>query len=89
MRDEKALTLADAVHRLSGLPATNLELDDRGFLAPASSPTSSSSIRATIADSATFEKPHQYAVGVRDVLVNGVAVLRNGEHTNASPGRAL
>ena len=44
---------------------------------------------ATIADRATFEKPHQCAVGVRDVIVNGVVVLRNGEHTNARPGRAL
>ena len=43
----------------------------------------------TIIDKPTFEKPHQYAVGVRDVLVNGVQVLRNGEHTNAKPGRAL
>ena len=44
---------------------------------------------ATIADRATFEKPHQYAVGVRHVLVNGVAVLKDGEHTGATPGRAL
>ena len=44
---------------------------------------------ATIADRATFEKPHQYAVGMRHVFVNGVAVLKDGEHTGALPGRAL
>jgi N-acyl-D-amino-acid deacylase len=44
---------------------------------------------ATVGDRATFEKPHQYAVGVRHVFVNGVQVLRDGEHTGARPGRAL
>ncbi len=43
----------------------------------------------TIADRATFEKPHQYAVGVKHVFVNGVQVLKDGEHTGAKPGRAL
>ena len=43
----------------------------------------------TISDRATFEKPHQYAVGMQHVIVNGVPVLRDGEHTNAKPGRAL
>jgi N-acyl-D-amino-acid deacylase len=89
VRDEKALTLTDAIHRLSGLPATNLELDGRGFLKPGMFADVVVFDPATIADRATFEAPHQYAVGVRDVLVNGVTVLRNGEHTNAKPGRAL
>jgi N-acyl-D-amino-acid deacylase len=44
---------------------------------------------ATIADRATFENPHQYAVGVRQVFVNGTQVIRDGEHTGAKPGRAL
>jgi N-acyl-D-amino-acid deacylase len=89
VREEKALTLTDAIHRLSGLPATNLELRDRGFLRPGMFADVVVFDPRTIADKATFEKPHQYAVGVRDVLVNGTAVLRNGEHTNAKPGRAL
>jgi N-acyl-D-amino-acid deacylase len=89
VREEKALTLTDAIHRLSGLPATNLELDGRGFLKPGMFADVVVFDPATIADRATFETPHQYAVGVRDVLVNGVTVLRNGEHTNAKPGRAL
>ena len=89
VREEKALTLTDAIHRLSGLPASNLELRDRGFLRPGMFADVVVFDPRTIADKATFEKPHQYSVGVRDVLVNGVAVLRNGEHTNAKPGRAL
>ena len=44
---------------------------------------------ATIADHATYEKPHQYATGVRDVFVNGVQVLSDGEHTGATPGRVV
>jgi N-acyl-D-amino-acid deacylase len=89
VRDDKVLTLADAIHRLSGLPATNLELDQRGFLTPGKFADVVIFDPATVADRATFESPHQYSVGVRDVLVNGVIVLRNGEHTNARPGRAL
>jgi N-acyl-D-amino-acid deacylase len=89
VRDEKALTLADAIHRLSGLPATNLDLDQRGFLTPGKFADVVIFDPATVADRATFESPHQYSVGVRDVLVNGVIVLRSGEHTNARPGRAL
>ena len=89
VREEKALTLTDAIHRLSGLPATNLELRDRGFLRPNMFADVVVFDPRTIADKATFEKPHQYSVGVRDVLVNGTAVLRNGEHTHAKPGRAL
>jgi N-acyl-D-amino-acid deacylase len=89
VREDNALTLAEAIHRMSGLPATNLELDQRGFLRPGMFADVVIFDPATIADRATFEKPHQYAVGVRDVIVNGTVVLRNGEHTNARPGRAL
>jgi len=89
VREDQALTLAEAIHRMSGLPASNLELDQRGFLRPGMFADVVIFDPATIADRATFEKPHQYAVGIRDVIVNGVAVLRNGEHTNARPGRAL
>ncbi len=89
VREEKAITLADAVYRLSGLPATNLELDRRGFLEPGMFADVVVFDPATIADRATFEKPHQYAVGVRHVFVNGRQVLKDGEHTGALPGRAL
>jgi N-acyl-D-amino-acid deacylase len=89
VREEKALTIEDAVRKLSGLPATNLELDRRGFLKPGLFADVVVFDPATIADRATFENPHQYAVGVRHVFVNGKQVIRDGEHTGARPGRAL
>ena len=89
VREEKAITLADAVYRLSGLPATNLGLEGRGFLKPGSFADVVVFDPATVADRATFEKPHQYAVGMKHVFVNGRHVLKDGEHTGALPGRAL
>ena len=89
VRDEKLVSLEDAVRRLSALPAENLGLDRRGRLAPGTFADVVVFDPATIADRATFEKPHQYAVGMRHVLVNGVPVLKDGEHTGATPGRAL
>jgi N-acyl-D-amino-acid deacylase len=89
VRDRKVITLADAVRRLSGLPATNLGLAGRGYLRPGMFADVVVFDPAAIKDLATFEKPHQYAVGVHHVFVNGVQVLRDGEHTSAKPGRAL
>ena len=89
VREEKVISLAEAVRRLSGLPATNLGLDKRGFLKKGMFADIVIFDPNTIADRATFEKPHQYAVGVRDVFVNGTQVLKNGEHTGAKTGRAI
>ena len=89
VREEKVITLADAVRRLSGLPAENLGLDRRGRLAEGYFADVAIFDTATIADRATFEKPHQYAVGMKHVIVNGRIVLKDGEHTGATPGRAL
>jgi N-acyl-D-amino-acid deacylase len=89
VRDEKVLAMADAIHRLSGLPATNLGLDHRGFLKEGMFADVVVFDPATITDHATFEKPHQYATGMKHVFVNGVQVIKNGEHTGAKPGRAL
>ncbi|PYJ13801.1 MAG: aminoacylase [Verrucomicrobia bacterium] len=89
VRDEKVLPMSDAIHRLSGQPATNLGLDHRGFLKEGMFADVVVFDPATIADHATFEKPHQYAVGVKHVFVNGVQVIKDGEHTGAKPGRAL
>src|ERR1051326_7984028 len=89
VRDEKVLPMSDAIHRLSGLPATNLGLDHRGFLKEGMFADVVVFDPTTIADRATYEKPHQYAVGVKHVFVNGVQVLKDGEHTGAKPGRAL
>jgi N-acyl-D-amino-acid deacylase len=89
VRDDKVLTMPDAIRKLSGLPATNLELDRRGFLKEGMFADVVVFDPATIADRATFENPHQYAVGVRHVFVNGSQVIKDGEHTGRKPGRAL
>jgi N-acyl-D-amino-acid deacylase len=89
VRDEKVIPLADAVRKLSGQPATNLELDRRGFVKEGMFADVVVFDPETIADRATFENPHQYAVGMKHVFVNGAPVLRDGEHTGAKPGRAL
>ena len=89
VRDEKVIPMKEAIHRLSGLPATNLGLDHRGFVKEGMFADMVVFDPATIADRATFEKPHQYAVGVKHVFVNGVQVIKDGEHTGAKPGRAL
>jgi N-acyl-D-amino-acid deacylase len=89
VRDEKALPLPDAIRKLSSLPATNLGLDHRGFLMPGMYADVVVFDPATIAAKATYEKPQQYAVGVRDVFVNGVHVLKAGEPTGSPAGRAL
>jgi N-acyl-D-amino-acid deacylase len=89
VRDEKLVPLEEAVRRLTSLPAENLGLDRRGRVVPGHFADVVVFDPAQIADRATFESPHQYAVGVRHVLVNGVPVLRDGEHTGALPGRAL
>jgi N-acyl-D-amino-acid deacylase len=83
------LPLEAAVRKLSGLPAANLGLDRRGLLKEGYFADVVVFDPATIADRATYAKPHQYAVGVRHVIVNGVPVLKDGEHTGATPGRAL
>ncbi len=89
VRDEKLLSLAEAVRKLSGLPASNLGLDRRGLLQPGMFADVVVFDPATIGDRATYERPQQYSVGVRDVFVNGVHVLRDGEPTGARAGRAL
>jgi N-acyl-D-amino-acid deacylase len=89
VREEKVITLEDAIHRMSGLPAANLGLDHRGLLKEGYFADVVVFDPKTIADKATYENPQQYAVGMKQVFVNGVQVIKNGEHTGAKPGRAL
>lgn len=89
VREEKVITLQEAVRRLSGLPATNLGLDHRGLIKVGYFADVVVFDPKTIADKATYEAPHQYAVGMKQVFVNGVQVIKNGDHTGAKPGRAL
>jgi N-acyl-D-amino-acid deacylase len=89
VRDEKVISLQEAIRRLTSLPATNLGLDRRGLLKKGFFADVVIFDPHTIADKATFEKPHQFAVGVRDVFVNGTQVLKNGDHTGKFSGKAL
>jgi N-acyl-D-amino-acid deacylase len=89
VRDEGLVTLEDAIHRLATLPATNLKLKRRGALKPTYFADVVAFDPATIADRATFANPHQYAVGMQHVFVNGQQVLKDGEHTGAKPGRVV
>jgi len=89
VRDEKLIPLEEAVRRLSALPASNLKIRRRGMLAPGYYADVVVFDPARIQDHATFEKPQQYATGVVHVFVNGVRVLKDGEHTGAKPGRVV
>ena len=86
VREEHVLPLEDAVRKASSAVATRLMLTDRGVIKVGLKADVIVFDPATIKDNATFEKPHQLSTGVRDMFVNGVAVLRNGQHTGAKPG---
>ncbi|WP_293386076.1 amidohydrolase family protein [Phenylobacterium sp.] len=88
-RDEQALSLPEAVRRLAALPAHNLGLHDRGLLKAGYYADVVIFDPATVTDHATFVKPQQFATGVSDVLVNGQAVLKDGEPTGAAAGRVV
>ncbi|HEX4951335.1 MAG TPA: D-aminoacylase [Blastocatellia bacterium] len=89
VRDEKVIPLEEAIRRLAALPASNLGLAQRGLLTAGYFADVVIFDPKTIADKATFEQPHQYAVGMKHVFVNGVQVLKDGEHTGKTSGRAL
>ena len=89
VRDRKLMPLEEGVHRLTGLPAHNWKLKDRGCLAVGCYADIVVFDPVTIIDHATYDQPMQYATGVSDVWVNGVQVLRDGEHTGAMPGRVV
>ena len=88
-REEKLVSLGEAIRRLSALPATNLGLDHRGYLKEGMFADVVVFDPATVGDRATYAQPHQYTVGMKHVFVNGTQVLKDGEHTGATPGRAL
>ena len=89
VREEKRVTLQEAVRRLTSFPAANLGITDRGLVKPGMMADLAIFDPATITDKATFDNPQQFAVGMRHVLVNGQPVLLNGEMTSARPGRAV
>lgn len=89
VREENVISLEEAIYRLTGLPAKNLKIKQRGKLESGYFADIVIFDPDKIADKATFKEPHQYAVGVHHVFVNGVQVLKNGEHTDAMPGRVV
>ena len=89
VRDERLVPLEEAIRRLTSLPAENLGIKERGRIAPGMFADLVVFDPGQIQDHATFEKPHQYSTGVQHVFVNGVQVLRDGEHTGATPGQVV
>ena len=89
VRQKKVLSLEQAVHKMTGLPARKLRLTDRGLLKKGYQADIVVFDENQIADTATFENPHQYPSGISFVLVNGQVVVSNGEHTGKLPGRFL
>jgi N-acyl-D-aspartate/D-glutamate deacylase len=88
-RDERVLTLAEAVHKMTGLPARRLGLRDRGVIRAGARADLVVFDARRVADQATYEDPHRYPVGIEQVLVNGRFVIKDGEHTGSLPGRVL
>jgi len=89
VRDEHVVPLAEAIRKLTSLPADTLRVKDRGRLAAGQFADVVVFDPKTVADRATYEQPHQYSIGVRHVWVNGTQVLKDGEHTGAKPGRVV
>jgi dihydroorotase/N-acyl-D-amino-acid deacylase len=89
VRDEKLFPLEEAVRKMTSLAAARATLHDRGTLKPGMKADVVVFNPATIADVSTYEDPHHFSVGIRDVLVNGAPVLRDGAMTTELPGRVL
>ncbi|MFY8036755.1 MAG: amidohydrolase family protein, partial [Cyclobacteriaceae bacterium] len=88
-REEKLFSTEEAVRKMTSLPASNLKIAKRGLLKVGYYADVVLFDPSTIQDHATFEDPHQYTTGVVHVFVNGVQVLKEGEHTNKKPGRLV
>ncbi len=89
VREEKVISLEEAIRRLTSLPASNMKIEKRGMLKEGYFADIIIFDPEKISDHATFTNPHQYATGVMNVFVNGIQVLKNGEHTGALPGRVV
>jgi N-acyl-D-aspartate/D-glutamate deacylase len=89
VREEKLLTLEDAVRKMTSANAAKIRIYDRGILRPGLAADITVFDRNRVIDRATFEKPHQYAEGIDYVIVNGQVVLDHGRHTHARPGAIL
>ncbi len=88
-RERELMPLETAIHKMTAMPATRLQLHGRGLVAAGAYADLVAFDPSTVVDNATFEHPHQYPTGVTHVWVNGTFVIRDGEHTGARPGRVL
>ena len=88
-RDDGVISLQEAIRKMTSLPAANIGIRDRGSLTGGFYADVVVFDPATVRDHATFEKPLQYATGVQHVFINGEQVLKDGEHTGATPGRVV
>jgi N-acyl-D-amino-acid deacylase len=89
VRDQKLISLQEAIYKLSGLPAGHLHLKKRGELRAGNFADIVVFDPASVKANATYEQPHQLATGVSNVFVNGTEVLKDGIHTGAKPGRVV
>jgi N-acyl-D-amino-acid deacylase len=89
VRDEQVIALSEAIRRLTSLPATNLRIRDRGWIKPGYFADIVVFAPSKVQDHATYDQPHRLATGVVHVLVNGEPVIRDGQHTGATPGRVV
>jgi len=89
VRDTQTITTGEAIYKMSKMPAQRIGLEDRGRIQLGAIADITVMDLETVQDHASFEKPHQYATGVKHVLVNGVIVLKDGEMTGKRPGRSL
>lgn len=88
-REQRVLTLPHAIHKMTGLPAARLGLRDRGVLRTGARADIVVLDARTVADQATYDRPHRYPLGIEQALVNGRFVIKHGEHTGSLPGRIL
>jgi N-acyl-D-amino-acid deacylase len=89
VRERGDMPLETAIHKMTGMPAAKLRLAGRGPIAAGAFGDIVVFDPDTVTDTATFEKPHAYPLGIPHVIVNGVPVMRDGEHSGARPGRAV
>jgi len=83
------MSIAEAVHRMTGMPAEKFRLTERGFVRTGYFADLVIFDPASIADTGTYENPRQYPSGLSHVFVNGTTIVADGQHTGARPGRAL
>jgi len=89
VREKKIIDIEDAIHKMTMLPAMKMNIKDRGYLATGYRADITIFDKEKIIDKSTYTNPHQYPVGIKDVIVNGITVMKNGEHTGELPGELI